>query len=259
MLTADLHESLRQHVLAIIKSRQITQRALAELIGMKQAHISNFVNGRRGLSIDAMDTILKVLGLDVTTLIAMSGQTLSPKDCSTALESVPLVEQRAAMKSTFGKNEILGKLGFTKVLLRRLKADRPEKRTDWVRFIAIMADAALAAPMRPRFTNGSVLLVDRHYCSLAGHEKDEPNLYLIRKEQTLMVRWIEVQGSNLCLRPESSEYPLDFIYIDRKNPLTFCIVGRVVQITTELDSPVQRRPLRHWRRRDDVQRRRERQ
>jgi transcriptional regulator with XRE-family HTH domain len=243
MLIADLHESLRQHVLATIKSKQLNQRELAELIGMRQAHISNFVLGRRGFSIDGMDAILKVLGLDVTSLLAMPGQTPSPKDCSTTLESVPLIQLRAAMNPTFAKDDLRGELGFTKSLLRRLNADSIEVRKPWVRFIAIRADGALAAPMHPRLSNGSVVLVDRHYCSLAEYQKNEPNLYLIRKEQTLMVRWIEMQGGNLCLRPDSSEYPLDFICIDRKNPLTSCIVGRVAHIATELGSPVRRRPL----------------
>jgi transcriptional regulator with XRE-family HTH domain len=243
MLIADLHERIRQHVLATIKSNQLTQKELGELIGMRQAHISNFVLGRRGLSIDGMDAILKVLGLDVQRLIAMSEQTTPfPKECSATLESVPIIQHRAAMNPAFAKDAILGEQGFTKILLRRLKAVPPEKRTAWVRFIAIRADAALAAPMHPRLSNGSVLLVDRHYCSLDGYQKDEPNLYLIRKGEALMVRWIEMQGTNLSLRPDSSEHPLDFISIDRKIPLTSCIVGRVVHIGTALDCPVQRRP-----------------
>ena len=140
------------------------------------------------------------------------------------------------MKPTFSKNEILGEAGFPTILLRRLKAVPPEKRTDWVRFIAIRADAELALPMHPRLSNGSVLLIDRHYCSLSGYQRDEPNLYLIRKEQTLMVRWTEMQGSNLSLRPDSSEHPLDFICIDRKHPHISCVVGRVAHIGTELNS-----------------------
>ena len=81
--------------------------------------------------------------------------------------------------------------------------------------------------------NGSVLLIDRHYCSLDGHRKDEPNLYLIRKEEVRMVRWVEMQGNQLCLRPERNDYPLDFIHIDKKNPIESCIVGRVAHIATE--------------------------
>ncbi len=240
MLISDLHERIRQHTLATVKSRQLTQRRLAELIGMRQAHISNFLHGRRGLSIGGMDAILKVLGLDVTRLIAMSDQTRSPEDCSTKLENVPLIQLRAVMNPTFGKKETLGELGFTKVLLQRLNADDCiDSRATWVRFVAVRADSALAAPMYPRFENGSVLLVDRHYCSLDEYRKDQLNLYLIRRDKTFLVRWVEMHGTQLCLRPESSAYPLDFICTDRKNPLTSCIVGRVAHISTEF-SGVQR-------------------
>jgi hypothetical protein len=40
-------------------------------------------------------------------------------------------------------------------------------------------------------------------------------------------------GSQLCLRPERNDYPLDFVSIDRKNPLESRIVGRVAHIATE--------------------------
>jgi hypothetical protein len=52
-----------------------------------------------------------------------------------------------------------------------LKALSPDTRTLWVRFVAISADAELAAPMLPVFSKGSVLLVDRHYCSLDAYRK----------------------------------------------------------------------------------------
>jgi transcriptional regulator with XRE-family HTH domain len=233
MLIADVHERIREHVLATVKSGQLSQRALGALVGMQQAHISNFLHGRRGLSIAGMDALLGVLGLDVADLLAMSGRMRGQTGCSIAFESVPLIHLRAAMNPTFSEEEILGELGFTKALLRTLKADHSRKRTAWVRFLAIRADSALAAPMFPRFENGSVLLVDRHHCSVAGYQKDEPNLYLIRKEETLMVRWAELRGAQLYLRPERNDYPLDFICIDRKNPLESCIVGRVAHIGTE--------------------------
>jgi hypothetical protein len=190
-----------------------------------------------------MDAILNVLGLDVTDLLGMSDQMRGQKDGSIAFESVPLIHLRAAMNPTFGKDELFGELEFSKTLLRRLKAEPTDARKSWVRFIAVRANAALAAPMHPRFANGSVLLVDRHYCSLAEYRKDEPNLYLIRKENTLMVRWAEMQGAQLCLRPDRSKYPLNFIAIDKKHTLTSCIVGRVAHIATDLGGLPQRRPL----------------
>jgi transcriptional regulator with XRE-family HTH domain len=233
MLVSDLHECIRQHVLATIKSRVITGTALAERIGVRQAHISNFLLGRRGLSIDSMDAILNVLGINVERLVAVTDQTLPRNEHSSALENVPIVQLQAAMNPTFANDEVQGKTGFSKALLRRLKAEPPDTRKLWVRFISVKADKALSAPVSPRLESGSVLLIDRHYCSLEDHRKNEPNLYLIRKDEVCMVRWVEMQRTQLCLRPERNDYPLDFISIDRKNPLESCIVGRVAHVATE--------------------------
>jgi transcriptional regulator with XRE-family HTH domain len=234
MLVSDLHERIREYVLATIKSRVITGTALAERIGVKQAHISNFLLGRRGLSIDSMDAILNALEINVEQLVAVADQTQVRKEFASTLESVRVIRLQAAMNPTFASDEVFGRMGFTTALLRRLKAERSGIRKLWVRFIAVRADKALSAPMSPRLESGSVLLIDRHYCSLDEHRKDEPNLYLIRKDQVCMIRWVEMQGTQLCLRPERNDYPLDFISIDRKNPLESCIVGRVAHIATEL-------------------------
>jgi hypothetical protein len=180
-----------------------------------------------------MDAILNALGLNVEQLVAVADQTPVRKEPASALESVPLIQPQSAMHPTFSNNEVQGTIGFTKALLRRLKAEPPDARKLWVRFIAVKADKALSAAMNPRVENGSVLLIDRHYCSLDEHRKDEPNLYLIRKDEQCMVRWVEMQGTQLCLRPERNDYPLDSISIDRKNPIESCIVGRVAHIATD--------------------------
>jgi plasmid maintenance system antidote protein VapI len=233
MLVSDLHECIRQHVLATIESRVITGTALAERIGVQQAHISNFLRGRRRLSIDSMDAILNALGINVEQLVAVTDQTQVGNESSSATESVPLIQHQAVMSATLANNEVVGTVGFTKALLRRLKAEPPDARKLWVRFIAVKASKALSAPMSPRLESGSVLLIDRHYCSLDERRKDEPNLYLICKEQTLMVGWLEMPGTQLCLRPERNDYPLGFIRIDRKNPIESSIVGRVAHVGTE--------------------------
>jgi transcriptional regulator with XRE-family HTH domain len=234
MLVSDLHERIRQHVLATIKSRMITGTALAVRIGVKQTHISNFLLGRRELSIDSMDAILNALGINVEQLVAVADKTPDRKETSSAVESVPLIHLQAAMNPSFTSDEVLGKTGFTKALLRRLKAEPPDTRKLWVRFIAVKADKALSAAMNSRVENGSVLLIDRHYCSLDEYRKDRPNLYLIRKDEKYMVRRVEMQGSQLCLRPENPGHPLDFISINRNSPLESCIVGRVAHVATEI-------------------------
>jgi transcriptional regulator with XRE-family HTH domain len=232
MLIADLHESIRLYSLATIKSRKITGTALAERIGVQQAHISNFLTQKRGLSIEKMDALLNVLGINVEHLVAAGDQTRGQKE-STAIECVPVIHFQAAMNPTFASDEVLGKTEFAKALLRQVKAEPPDARKLWVRFVAVRADNSLSAPMHPRLAKGSILLIDRHHCSLDEHRKDEPNLYLILREGKLMVRWAEMHASQLCLRPESINYPLHFIAIDRKNPAPSFIVGRLAHIATE--------------------------
>ncbi len=233
MLVADLHERIRLHALAAVRSRRFTQAGLAEHIGVKQSHISNFLRSRRGLSIEVLDAILQALGLNVQQLIAAPDQTRVPRHSSVAPESVPLIHPRAAMNPAFANDEFVGKIGITMALLRRLKAETPDTRRLWARFVAVKADRSLSTPMNPRVENGSVLLVDRHYCSLAAYRKDAPNLYLIRNDGVLMFRRVQAHGTLLCLRPENSGFPLGFITINPKKPLTSCIVGRVAHIATE--------------------------
>jgi plasmid maintenance system antidote protein VapI len=231
MLVADLHESIRLYALATIKSRAITGTKLAATVGVQQAHISNFLTCKRGMSIEKLDALLGALGLNVEQLV--THQTQVHKESSSSIESVPLIHPQAAVNPTFASDEVLGRVGFAAALLRRLKAEPPETRKLWVRFIAIKADKALSAPMNPRVENGSILLIDRHYCSLVSHGKGNVNLYLVCDGNVLMVRRVEVQGAQLCLRPENASFPLVLISINGRMPLTSCIVGRVAHIASE--------------------------
>ena len=60
MLISTLHDRLRAHVSERIGSRALTGTELAEKAGFRQAHISNFLNHRRGLSLEAMDRVMEV-------------------------------------------------------------------------------------------------------------------------------------------------------------------------------------------------------
>jgi plasmid maintenance system antidote protein VapI len=56
-----LQERLRERLLAHINAGELTGMELARQTGFQQAHISNFLNRRRGLSLDAMDAILRTI------------------------------------------------------------------------------------------------------------------------------------------------------------------------------------------------------
>ena len=69
MLISDLQDRLRALVRERIDAGELTGTELAKLAGFQQAHVSNFLNRRRGLSVEAMDRVMEVLRLDVRDLM----------------------------------------------------------------------------------------------------------------------------------------------------------------------------------------------
>ena len=64
-----LQENLRKTLWNRIEEHQLTGLRLAEETGFKQAHISNFLNRKRGLSVEGMDKVLSVQHLSVLDLL----------------------------------------------------------------------------------------------------------------------------------------------------------------------------------------------
>ena len=65
MLISDLQHQLRAVVSERIAAGEMTGTELARRAGFQQAHISNFLNERRGLSIETMDRVMEVMRLEV--------------------------------------------------------------------------------------------------------------------------------------------------------------------------------------------------
>ena len=65
-----LQENLRKRLWQRIDDGQLTGLRLAEETGFKQAHISNFLNRKRGLSLEGMDRVLQVQRLSVLDLLS---------------------------------------------------------------------------------------------------------------------------------------------------------------------------------------------
>src|ERR1700745_652351 len=64
-----LQENLRKTLWGRIDEGDLTGLRLAEQTGFKQAHISNFLNRKRSLSLDGMDRVLSVQHLSVLDLL----------------------------------------------------------------------------------------------------------------------------------------------------------------------------------------------
>src|SRR5262244_1208519 len=64
-----VQENLRRTLWQRINDGELTGLRLAEQTGFKQAHISNFLNRKRGLSLEGMDKVLSVQHLSVLDLL----------------------------------------------------------------------------------------------------------------------------------------------------------------------------------------------
>src|SRR5207245_11810261 len=64
-----LQENLRKTLWSRIEEGDLTGLHLAAQTGFKQAHISNFLNRKRGLSLEGMDKVLNVQHLSVLDLL----------------------------------------------------------------------------------------------------------------------------------------------------------------------------------------------
>lgn len=64
-----LQDNLRKTLRTRIDAGDLTGLRLAQQTGFKQAHISNFLNKKRGLSVEGMDRVLSVQHLSVLDLL----------------------------------------------------------------------------------------------------------------------------------------------------------------------------------------------
>jgi len=232
-----LQDNLRKILWQRIQAGELTGLRLAQQTGFKQAHISNFLNRKRGLSIEGMDKVLHVQHLSVLDLldpaeINKRASILPPS--SDDFENVILTDcSTAATEPHIASMHVKEILKFKKSFLQRIKAETEGDRSSWQRFVLMKLDPRDAQAMSPRLTPGATLLIDRHYNSLKPYRKGESNMYAVRKHDHCAVRYVEVAGNELILRPHNHSTPLDSIAIEPNKTPSDYVVGRVCQLEQE--------------------------
>src|ERR1700690_4367235 len=106
MLISDLENRLRVLVRERIATGELTGTELANRAGFQQAHVSNFLNGRRGLSIESMDRVMEVMRLEVQDLMPEIHRKVG-EGSDAGFDSVPVVDPSALLQSDFGSGEIV--------------------------------------------------------------------------------------------------------------------------------------------------------
>jgi len=226
-----LQSQLRRAVLARISSGQLSGRRLAHAIGYKQPHISNFLTGRRGLSVEGTDRILRVMGISVLDLIPRRLlEHFAISNYDPEYEAVPLVDTSALHLPQPPNSAIHERIKVNHSHLGRYRKDTTGRREGWVRFVWMRLQEADFAAMDPKIARGAILLVDRHYTSLLPHSAGEVDLYVVRVDNKTIVRWFEVHERKALLRANNPRAHTEFLPIDPKGRYVEKIIGRVCRV-----------------------------
>ncbi|HLW84650.1 MAG TPA: LexA family transcriptional regulator [Candidatus Sulfotelmatobacter sp.] len=232
-----VQENLRKILWERIEAHELTGLKLAQQTGFKQAHISNFLNKKRGLSLEGMDKVLSVQHLSVLDLLDPAevnkrASILPPS--GDEFENILQVDGKvAATQPRIASMNVKEIVKFKKSFLRKLRTESEGDRAGWERFVLIKADSHEGMSMYPRLMPGATLLLDRHYNSLKPYRKGEFNMYAVLKEGTCTVKYVEVAGDHLILRPHSQSHPIEVMTMDEGKSAADYLVGRVCHIGLE--------------------------
>jgi transcriptional regulator with XRE-family HTH domain len=230
----ELHERLRLETWRRIDQGILSSSLLARRTGLAQAHISNFLHRRRRLSLTALNRVLVAQELGVEDLSPVGAdQFVSARDPASA-DVVSVVAQTAAMLSPLiPPRAVQGTLHLPPGWLTGFPVRRSVSRRSWERFVAVRITAAQALPMDPVLRVGSVVILDRHYNSLATLRPPFPNLYGVREGNHLLFRHVVFESARLVLRPRNLEYPVEVIELAPQEVPADLLVGRVCLCITE--------------------------
>ena len=210
---------------------------LAEQTGFKQAHISNFLNRKRGLSMEGMDRVLENQQMSILDLVdrdEINKRASIAPPAESGFKNVFVVDfEVAASKPAIMAMDVKDTLKFKSAFLRRLRPDCERSRETWERFVVIRAGARDGMSMYPRFLPGATLLLDRHYDSLKPYRRNEPNMYAVRGKAEPIVRYVEAEDHNLILRPHNRAYPVEIMLLEEGTGPADYIVGRVCYVGVE--------------------------
>jgi Cro/C1-type HTH DNA-binding domain len=235
----DLHELLRVELLRRIERGTLTGTRLAKQAGFQSAHISNFLNRKRSLSLEGLDRVLASQNLTIEQLLPVEINALaampSPIPTSDPTEIIPVVSPSVAMdEARISPSAIIETIQVSASRLHDNRARPSTKYAHWQRFLAIRADTQQSAAMDPLVSPGAIAVLDRHYNSLAPYRAHQPTLYAVRSGPALLLRFVDFDEGRLILRPYSRNFPVQLLPLATHETPADYIVGRVCLVFSEL-------------------------
>jgi Peptidase S24-like len=232
-----LQENLRVKLWERIKMGQITGSSLAEQAGFKQAHVSNFLYRKRGLSVKGLDRLLEAQHLSVLDLldpVEISKHALILPSSDREFDNVVVTELSiAATEAQIMNMHVKEVLKVPRSFLQEIKEEPESTRRTWERFVAVRADGQDAMSMYPRLRPGATVLLDRHYNSPSPYRAGERNIYAIHTKHASTIRYVEISGSIMLLRPHNRSVPVQVVPMNAGMTPADYIVGRVCHVGSE--------------------------
>ena len=231
----DLHELLRLALLHRIECGSLTGSRLAQQAGFQQAHISNFLNRKRALSLEGLDRVLASQSLTIDQILPIDLAATAAPSAHESTDIVSVVSSSVAMdEARVADSAIIETVQVSTSRLHDNRARPSTKHAHWQRFVAIRADAQQSAAMEPLLAPGAIAVLDRHYNSLAPYRAHQPTLYAVRYGGALLLRYVDFDEGHLILRPYSRDFPVQLIPLASHESPADYIVGRVCLVFSEL-------------------------
>jgi hypothetical protein len=147
---------------------------------------------------------------------------------------VPVVSHSTALFEAFIRpSAIVSQLHFPAAVLAAIRHRASPARRAWERFVAVRVPADDAMAMEPLVLPDAYVLIDRHYRSLARYRRDRPNVYAVRQDAHLVLRYVDFAADRLVLRPHSLKFPVELLEMVPGEGPQDLLVGRVALILNE--------------------------
>jgi transcriptional regulator with XRE-family HTH domain len=233
-----LQERLRTELLRRIDRGTLSVSLLARQSGLGQAHVSNFLRARRGVSVATLDKMLAAQRLEIPDLLPAPRETRGPLLAGQFAEPgyIPLVSHSVALFDVHLRpSAIQSMLPFPTGSIQGLRSRCTVARRQWERFVGVRMSAEDARPMQPMLAEDALVVIDRHYNSFRPYRELDaaPNLYAIRVAEKLLIRYADFQAGRVVLRPVALNFPLQAIEPAGSETANDLIAGRVVVVQRE--------------------------
>jgi Peptidase S24-like len=232
-----LQENLRKALWKRIDEGELTGLRLARETGFKQAHISNFLNRKRGLSVEGMDKVLNVQRLSILDLLdpgEINKRASIAPPSEDEFDNILLVDGTvAARQPLIMSMKVKDIVKMKRSFLRKLRPEMEGDRENWERFVIIRADGREGMSMYPRLLPGATVLIDRHYNSLKPYRKGESNIYAVVRNGDCTVRYVELAGNHMVLRPHNHAYPVEVMPMEPSKRVHDYLIGRICYVGIE--------------------------